>query len=196
MSEKQYRSISSDLTVRNATDREEEDFVIEGYFALFDDETELFPGYYESIDKRAFNRALENKDDVKALFDHDSAKVLGRTKSNTLQIRADDKGLFGKIEINKNDTDAVNLYHRVKRGDIDQCSFGFIIRDSEDEMRSNDFHTRITDLDLFEVSVVTFPAYANTSVEARKQNIERAKQKMHEVWKRNMLNKIKTNEEE
>lgn len=116
-------------------------------------------------------------------------KVLGRTKSNTLKLSVDEKGLFGEITINPNDTEAVNLYERVKRGDIDQCSFGFNILNETMEQRT-DGSTKwtITEIELFEVSVVTFPAYADTAVEARsaqmkqleKRNLQKRKQQLKE----------------
>src|SRR5690606_33485190 len=100
---------------------------IEGYWVVFNQETELWPGAFEEIAPTAFDGSLDR--DVRALINHDSTLVLGRTKAGTLELRVDSHGLWGRVKINPKDTDAVNLYERVKRGDVDQCSFGFNILD-------------------------------------------------------------------
>ena len=181
----QIRSIGKLNTRDDNTETDE--MKIEGYFVVFNSETELYDGMYEEISDKAF--ANIDLSDVRALADHDTAKVLGRTKSNTLKLSVDDKGLYGEIIINKNDTEAVNLYERVKRQDIDQCSFGFNILNETMEQRA-DGTTKwtITEIELFEVSIVTFPAYQDTSVEARseqmkqleKRNLQKRKQQLKE----------------
>ena len=181
----QVRSIGKLNTRDDNTETDE--MKIEGYFVVFNSETELYDGMYEEISDKAF--ANIDLSDVRALADHDTAKVLGRTKSNTLKLSVDDKGLYGEIIINKNDTEAVNLYERVKRQDIDQCSFGFNILNETMEQRA-DGTTKwtITEIELFEVSIVTFPAYQDTSVEARseqmkqleKRNLQKRKQQLKE----------------
>ena len=170
-------------------DSKEDKKFVEGYFIVFDTETELWDGYFEKIDKKALDGQLEK--DIRALFDHDTAKVLARTKNGTLKLRLDDKGVYGTIEINENDTEAVNLYERVKRGDIDQCSFGFFIEDSSIEKRDDGTVLEtITKLNLLEVSVVTFPAYETTSVSARKKDFERAKEDGLKSWKNKLKEKL------
>lgn len=181
----QVRSIGKLQTRDDNTETDE--MKIEGYFVVFNSETKLFENYYEEISDKAFKDI--DLTDIRALADHDTAKVLGRTKSQTLSLSVDDKGLYGEITINKNDTEAVNLYERVKRGDIDQCSFGFNILDETMDTRA-DGSTKwtITEIELFEVSVVTFPAYADTAVEARsaqvkqleKRNLQKRKQQLKE----------------
>ena len=181
----QVRSIGKLQT--RADNNETDEMKIEGYFVVFNSETKLFENYYEEISDKAFKDI--DLTDIRALADHDTAKVLGRTKSQTLSLTVDDKGLYGEITINKNDSEAVNLYERVKRGDIDQCSFGFNILDETMDTRA-DGSTKwtITEIELFEVSVVTFPAYADTAVEARseqmkqleKRNLQKRKQQLKE----------------
>ena len=165
----QVRSLGKLQT--RADNNETDEMKIEGYFVVFNSETKLFENYYEEISDKAFQNI--DLTDIRALADHDTAKVLGRTKSNTLKLSVDDKGLYGEITINKNDSEAVNLYERVKRGDIDQCSFGFNILDETMDTRA-DGSTKwtITEIELFEVSVVTFPAYADTAVEARSEQMK------------------------
>lgn len=185
----QYRSIGK-LNTRN-DNNETDEMKIEGYFVIFNSETKLFENYYEEISDKAFKDI--DLSDIRALADHDTAKVLGRTKSQTLSLSVDDKGLFGEITINKNDTEAVNLYERVKRGDIDQCSFGFNILDETMDTRA-DGSTKwtITEIELFEVSVVTFPAYADTSVEARSEQMKQLEKRNLQKRKQQLKERIKT----
>ena len=152
--------------------------------------TELWPGCFEQIDSKAISEE-EIKKDIRALFDHDTAKVLGRTANGTLELKIDTKGVYGKIIINDKDQEAVNLYERVKRGDINQCSFGFYIEEelAEDRDDGSVLFT-IKKLSLVEVSVVTFPAYANTSVEARKNDYSNFKKRELKIWKEKMEEKL------
>ncbi len=144
--------------------------VIEGYFAVFNSDYEIWPGAIEQVAPGAFTSALGG--DIRALADHDTRIVLGRTTAGTLELREDDRGLYGTIRINPEDQEAMNLYHRVQRGDVTQCSFGFDIVDEEYQHRPDGSDLWIIrDVVLYEVSVVTFPAYAETSVQARKDDI-------------------------
>lgn len=186
---KQTRSFQSDLITRDVEDTEEK--VIEGYFAVFNSETELWPGAYEEIDSAAFNNTLNN--DIRALINHDTGLVLGRNKSGTLELKIDDTGLWGKIRINENDTDAMNLFERVKRGDVDQCSFGFNILSEETDFRDDGtVKWSIKEADLHEVSVVTFPAYEETGVQARHNQLEQYRQKMLSQKKEELKRRLKT----
>lgn len=163
--------------------------VIEGYFALFNTETELFPVFFESILPGAFDDTVSG--DVRALIDHDPAKVLARTKSRTLDLKIDSRGLYGTIRVNENDTEAMDLYQRVKRGDVDQCSFGFIVQDEEIEFMDNgSIRSKLKKVDLLEVSVVTFPAYEETSVSARKKDVEQFRYKQLEARKTRMKERM------
>ena len=183
----QFRSIGK-LNTRDNTN-ETDEMKITGYFVVFNSETNLYESVYEEISDKAF----ENIDlsDIRALADHDTAKILGRTKSQTLSLSVDEKGLFGEITINKNDTEAVNLYERVKRGDIDQCSFGFNILNEIMEQRADgSVKWTITEIELFEVSVVTFPAYADTAVEARSAQIKQLEKRYLQTRKQQLKERI------
>lgn len=166
------RSLAAELQTRSVEDEK----VIEGYFAVFNSQTELFAGAYEEIAPGSFDNTLSN--DVRALINHDTAYVLGRNKSNTLELKVDSRGLWGSIKINEQDSDAVNLYERVKRGDVDNCSFGFNILNEETDFRDDgSVKWTIKEIDLHEVSVVTFPAYGDTSVQARMKQVEKMEQR-------------------
>lgn len=169
---------------------EEDNLKIGGYFVLFNDETELYDGIFETVDSRALDKTLNN--DIRCLFNHDTSKVLGRTKSNTLTLEKDDKGLYGEVIINPNDKEAVSVYERVKRGDIDQCSFGFNILDEDQRLDERDnLHITLKEIDLHEVSIVTFPAYPNTTVSARAKQLEDLKGQRLEARKKAMLERIR-----
>lgn len=163
---RQVRSIETGFQTREA----EGGPIIEGYFAVFNSDYEIWPGAIEQVAPGAFTSALGG--DIRALADHDTRIVLGRTTAGTLELREDDRGLYGIIKINPEDQEAMNLYHRVQRGDVTQCSFGFdiVAEDYEHRPDGSDLWT-IRDVVLYEVSVVTFPAYAETSVQARKDDI-------------------------
>ncbi len=155
---------------------------IEGYFSVFGAIYKLWEGATESIARGAFSETLE--EDIRALINHETRLVLGRNKSGTLGLKEDNCGLWAEIRINQNDTDATNLYSRVQRGDVDQCSFGFDILDENVEYRKDGtVHWEIRKVKLYEISVVTFPAYQDTSVSARKQDLKEIKQRELEAWK-------------
>lgn len=184
---RQYRSLNIELNTRS--DETSGEKKIAGYFVVFNSETELWPGAYEEISPEALTNIPE---DVRALFDHDTSKVLGRTKAGTLMLSIDEKGLYGEIIINENDSDAVNLYERVKRGDIDQCSFGFEILKEETEHRDDgSIKWIIKEIILYEVSVVTFPAYADTAVEARQQQFNKINESRRNDLKKQLKERLK-----
>ena len=156
---------------------------IEGYFSVFGDVYRMGDKMSESIDNAAFNETLS--DDIRALINHETRLVLGRTTIGTLTLRVDDHGLWGRIEINENDVDAMNLWYRVQRGDVDQCSIGFEIleeKTSVDEA-TGAVHWTILRVKLWEVSVVTFPAYEQTSVKAREDQYQQIIQRRTEAWR-------------
>ena len=166
------------------------EMVIEGYFAVFNSDYEMWEGASESIAPGAFTSSMGG--DIRGLTNHDTTLVLGRTKVHTLELKEDSHGLWGKITINPKDGDAVNTYERVKRGDVDQCSIGFMIRSEETDFRDDGtIHWTITDVDLFEVSVCTFPAYEETGVSARHRDAEELKKRASEAWKLKMTDRLK-----
>ncbi|EAC7787664.1 HK97 family phage prohead protease [Listeria monocytogenes] len=174
----------------NTNETNESEKVIEGYFAVFNSETELFPGAFEEILPGAFDNTLDN--DVRALINHDTALVLGRSISETLSLRVDDTGLWGQIKINTLDTDAINLYERVKRGDVSQCSFGFnIIKEQEEWREDGSVKWSLQEVELHEVSVCTFPAYSDTSVEARQNDVKKYEQRKLEAKKNQLKERLK-----
>lgn len=184
--QRQVRCVAQQFQTRAAND----DLFIEGYFSVFNSEYPLWEGASEIVKPGAFNNSVSG--DVRALINHDSSLVLGRTKAGTLTLRQDERGLWGSIRINRDDVDAMNLYARVQRGDVDQCSFGFDIkRETFVDLGDGKCRWEIEEVDpLYEVSVCTFPAYTETSVSARKQDLAEIEKRRAEAWRSDMKKKL------
>lgn len=184
--QKQTRTIDASFSCRDAEGLKR----IDGYFSVFNSDYQLFPGATESVDPHAFDNALGA--DIRCLIDHETRLVLGRTAANTLQLRVDDHGLWGSVLINEKDGDAMNLYARVERGDVSQCSFGFDILDEEEEVRSDgSVHWTIKAVKLYEVSCVTFPAYTDTEISARRAEYDAIKRRQLDAEKAKLRERMK-----
>ena len=165
--------------------------IIEGYFVVFDGVYHITDGVTESIDRHAFDNTIDGKD-IRILTDHDSKLVLGRTTAGTAQIRVDNTGVWGHVDINPNDTDAMNAHARVERGDISQGSFGFNILSEDTDIREDgSIHWTLKDIELYEVSCCTFPAYTETNISAREHDREAIRKREREAWQQKMLTKLK-----
>ena len=183
---RQVRSVPTEFTTRDDSGA----LSIEGYFAVFDSIYEIATGMSESIAQGAFSRTISG--DIRALINHDTTLVLGRTKAGTLELREDTHGLWGHIDINPNDGDAMNLYERVKRGDVDQCSFGFDIRSEDTDIREDgSIHWTIKDVDLYEVSCCTFPAYEATNISAREKARDEIRERELMAWRERTKERLK-----
>lgn len=183
---RQLRSIPQQFCTREDGD----ELIIEGYFAVFDSPYTLWDDATEIVKPGAFAGCLSG--DIRALIDHDTRLVLGRTKAGTLELREDARGLWGSIKINRADTDAMSLYARVQRGDVDQCSFGFDIEEETFvDLGGGQCRWEITKVNpLYEVSVVTFPAYEETAVKARHADLAEIQRRQAEAWKTKMINRL------
>lgn len=158
-----------------------------GYAAVFNRDANIGDFFVERIAPTAFDKALDG--DVRALVNHDSGRVIGRTKSGTLRLSTDTKGL--RVEIDVPDTsDGRDLLTLVERGDISGMSFGFRVTRQEWDTSGDTDLRIIHEVELFEVSAVAFPAYDDTSIalrsleEARKErgrhNAEAAQRRIAE----------------
>lgn len=175
---REMRTLESIFQIREENEQKR----IEGFFAVFDGVYNIAPGMSESIDSHAFDNTLSG--DIRALINHDTTLVLGRTAAHTLELRTEAHGLWGSILINPNDQDAMNLYERVKRGDVNQCSFGFDITNEDAEVREDgSVHWTIKGVKLYEVSVCTFPAYETTEVSARSAEAVDIRKRRFDAWK-------------
>jgi HK97 family phage prohead protease len=144
---------------------------IAGYAALYNSMSELLGGaFYERIAPGVFKRALERMPDVRLLINHDPSLILGRTRANTLRLAEDERGL--QVDNDPPDTQpARDILVSLRRGDIDQMSFGFYTL--ADEWTEEEVHDKVwpvrtlLDLDIDDVSIVTYPAYQATQVQVR-----------------------------
>ena len=154
------------FTVRNIETRQEGDGTMRlaGYAAVFNDPSVPLP-FSERIAPGAFRKTLSETPDVRLLINHEGLP-LARTKNNTLTLTEDETGLY--IDALLPDTsEARDLWTLVQRGDVDQMSFAFrVIRQSWNKDRTERILTEVSLAD-GDVSVVTYPAYPTTTVEAR-----------------------------
>jgi HK97 family phage prohead protease len=148
--------------------------VIRGYAAVYDSLSEDLGGFREKVAVGAFSRALKDGQDVVALVNHDDNLVLGRTSAGTLRLASNQKGLLATID--PPDTQASrDVQELIKRGDVQGMSFAFrVVRDEWDLKQTPPVRT-VLDTDLFDVSVVTRPAYRETEVGMALRSLEDAK---------------------
>jgi len=137
-----------------------------GYAAMFEQLSEPLFDFREKISAGAFAKSIK-KDDIRALFNHDANYPLGRNKAGTLKLKEDAQGLA--IEIDPPQTQwARDLQESIRRGDISQMSFGFIVvKDEWEHNKGKESIRTLKEVKLYDVSPVTFPAYQQTSVKVR-----------------------------
>lgn len=150
---------------------------VEGYAIVFDSPSLDLGGFREIIDPSAVDRTLTEGADVRALVDHDASKIIGRTRAGTLTLRKDTRGLRVSIEPDPEISYAKDMMRSVKRGDITGMSFGFRALEDDWSYDGPVPMRTVLDMKLSEVSVVTFPAYPDTSVALRSLQAFTAAQK-------------------
>lgn len=161
--EKRYLQ-ATELRVADQTADELPNIV--GYAAVFDVLSVPMWGFREKIAPGAFTKSLASVPDVRALVDHMSEKILGRTKSGTLALEENKKGL--KATITPPDTTlGRDTVESIRRGDLGEMSFAFRTISDKVEIISEEEIRTLLELDLVDVSVVTYPAYQQTSVAVR-----------------------------
>lgn len=171
MNKKEFR------TSDNIIAKDDEKMIVEGYALRFNTESHLLGEFVETISPGA----LENADltDVRCLIDHNSSYVLGRTVADTLSLNVDEEGLYFRCQL-PNTSYARDLYENIKLGNVNQCSFGFSIEEDGDtfERRSDGLFKRTVNKikSLFDVSIVTYPAYEDTDVAPALRSIEKIKE--------------------
>lgn len=158
-----------------------EKMIVEGYALRFNTLSNDLGGFVETISPQA----LEDADlsDVRCLIDHDPSKVLGRTTSETLSLKVDDEGLYFRCRL-PDTSYSRDLYENIRLGNINQCSFGFVLDEDGDTVERRDdglFKRTLNRIrSLFDVSVVTYPAYNDTDVAPALRSIEKVKEKEQE----------------
>lgn len=165
--------------------------MIAGYAAVFFNASDpgtsfrLWSDAEERILPGAFDRAIK-EDDVRGLFNHDASQLLGRTTAKTLRLSVDEKGLM--YEIDAPDTQAGrDVIELLSRGDVTASSFGFVPLDTtyREEVRDGKtiYIIERNAVQLWDVSPVTFPAYASTSAGVRSEAGSEAARKELDAWK-------------
>ena len=167
LKEKERRFLQA--TELRAVDNGDKEPTIEGYAAVFNSLSEEMYGFREMIAPGAFANCIATSD-IRCLKNHNPDVVLGRISAKTLTVTEDEHGLFIRC-IPPDTQEARDLQTSIKRGDINQMSFAFTIADDGDSWACADDGTVIRTINLFEeifdVSPVTYPAYPETSVQAR-----------------------------
>lgn len=171
--EREIRSLGAPADIRSEGDT----IKVAGYAAVFGEETDIGGMFTEVIERGAFKAAV-GRDDVVFLINHDGLP-LARTRSGTLTLKEDDKGLYMETELDARDPDVSSIVYKMQRGDLDKMSFAFWpTRQEWDD--SGDIPKRIIkEASLYDVSVVTTPAYAGTEIGLRSLKDHRAQQKAH-----------------
>src|SRR5579862_10018022 len=159
----EHRSFAGELRAAK-----EKDFVLTGYAASFNTLSRDLGGYKERLAPGCFKRSLAAGGDVKALFNHNPSMILGRLENGTLSVEEDSRGLKWRCQLNPASQQHRDIYESVKRGDINECSFAFTVRDggedwgeATDERGARFIRRTITDCNLLDVSCVTNPAYGS-----------------------------------
>lgn len=191
MMNKRHIQFKSQLQTR-ATDNENEG-IIEGYFVVYNAETELWPGAFEEVAPGAFENSLRTKD-IFCLDNHDSRVVLASTGSKTLELKSDEKGLWGRVVLDLEDPFAKSAFRKVQTGKVRGCSFGFYpVREEIINKEDGSIKWRILEAELLEVSITAFPAYPQTDISARQKDAERIKKEKLEQRKKQILERMKKN---
>ena len=185
MKTKEMRTFNiTNLAKRSGTDAEP--IMISGYAAVFNSKTSIGDFFEEIISTGAFAQSLANNSDVRALFNHNWDNVLGRTKSGTLRLVEDERGLKFEIDL-PNTSVARDLAESMERGDINQCSFGFFATEETWDYSVEPAIRTVSEVELYEISVVSIPAYDDTEAAlVRSKEIDKAVEKRIKI-----LNQIK-----
>jgi uncharacterized protein len=139
-----------------------------GYAALFDSPSEPMP-FIEYVKRGAFSKTLNDGADVRLLIDHEGVP-LARTKSGTMRLMEDERGLAVEADLDPMNPDAARVISAMKRGDLSQMSFAF--RTIQDKFSDDRMVRELREVQLYDVSVVTFPAYEQTVAEIRSRLLQ------------------------
>lgn len=147
---------------------------VEGHAAIFNERTNIGGYFEEVIAPGAFSEALNRGDDVVFLVNHEGLP-LARTRSKTLTLSEDDRGLFISTDLRTDDPDVQSIVPKMERGDLDKMSFAFLVeREEWDETGEIPVRT-IHQVSLRDVSIVTTPAYDGTDIALRSLDASRSK---------------------
>jgi len=163
---------------------------LRGYAIVFNVLSQDLGGFREQIAPEAVDRTLKDAADIRALVDHDTGRVIGRTRAGTLELRKDSKGLRVLIEPDGEISYAKDIMRAVARGDITGMSFAFRALDDEWNYEGKEPIRTVRDMRMSEVSVVSFPAYTQTDVGVAQRSLaafQEARRSSRVEWKRKVL---------
>lgn len=162
---KEIRKIYVDSIELRALD--DNSMVIEGYITKFNTRSQ-YMGFFEQVSPTAFSKTLADGHNIFAMYNHDDDKILGSTKTNSLQLSVDNIGLRFSLNINPNISYAKDVYELVKTKEVEGCSFGFITNEDDWTMQSDGTDLRtLLDVTLIEVTITPFPAYLDSEASTR-----------------------------
>ena len=147
-------------------EQQDDTVTLHGYVTKYNERSQ-FMGFYEQVDKKAFDNTLKNDNNVFALYNHDWNKILGSTRNGTLKLETDDIGLKLTLQPKANTSFLNDARELVDSGELRGMSFGFIVK--EDDWESRDGHDirTLKDVDLREVTLTAIPAYESSEVALR-----------------------------
>ncbi|WP_157055727.1 HK97 family phage prohead protease [Clostridium sp. DMHC 10] len=164
--------------------------VISGYITKFNTISQ-FMGFYETVDPHAFDKTLADKHNIWGLYNHDFDKVLGSTKTSSLQLEIDNIGLKFTLTLNSNISYSNDVYQLVKSGEVEGCSFSFITNNDSWSIQDDGSDLRtLLDVTLIEVTITPIPAYTDSEANTRSFNEHKAEEKKKhddEIRKRRLL---------
>ncbi|WP_315675191.1 HK97 family phage prohead protease [Clostridium sp. 19966] len=183
----EYRKIVLDSVETRAL--EDNGMVISGYITKFNTISQ-FMGFYETVAQGAFDKTLADGHNIWGLYNHDFDKVLGSTKTGSLQLEVDNVGLKFTLTLNSNISYSNDVYQLVKSGEVEGCSFGFICNSDSWSMQEDGSDLRtLLDVTLIEVTITPIPAYLDSEANTRSYNLhinELEKHKNDEIRKRKL----------
>ena len=180
MSEREIRAAAQPMEIREDQDNA---IRVSGYAAVFGEETNIAGLFTEVIERGAFANALTRQDDVVFLVNHDGLP-LARTRSGTLKLTEDERGLYMETELDGTDPDVRAIVPKMKRGDLDKMSFAFVPKRQEWDDSGSIPKRTIQDLELHDVAIVTTPAYDGTEIGLRSLEAHRADAKKSQSARR------------
>lgn len=152
---------------------------VSGYAAVFDQEADIGGMFREKIAKGAFSDAI-GRDDVVFVINHDGLPLArSRAGAGTLTLREDEHGLYMETTLHPEDPDVKAIVHKMQRGDLDKMSFAFRAEQQEWDERQDPPLRTVKRASLYDVSIVTTPAYAGTEIGLRSLEAARAETARH-----------------
>lgn len=169
MAEKEIRKVSIENIETRSIDGEQP--VIEGYINKFNERSQKLRSgrdeFYEYVDPKAFDKSLNGERNIYALYNHDSSKILGSTRSGSLSLEADNIGLRFSLQPNTKVSYANDVLELIRSGDLSGASFGFSVNEDEWKDENGEFKRTLKDVTLYEVTLTGFPAYESSEVHSR-----------------------------